>query len=129
MLWVAHDLAVVRHVSDRVIVMYLGQIVEMGAKAQIFLRRLIPTRRRCSRLYRCPILGFAANGSPFYCKETCQVPPIPTRLPFPHPLLEDDVDLCAEGTGTVCKDDRSRPANRLPPCRCKDLFPRTSSLT
>ena len=40
--FISHNLAVVRHVADQVLVMYLGQPVEMGAKELIYQRPLHP---------------------------------------------------------------------------------------
>jgi oligopeptide/dipeptide ABC transporter ATP-binding protein len=45
LLFIAHDLSMVRYVSDRTAVMYLGRIVELGPADDVFFRPLHPYTR------------------------------------------------------------------------------------
>jgi oligopeptide/dipeptide ABC transporter ATP-binding protein len=104
MLLVAHELSVVRHMSDRVAVMYLGRIVETGAMSAIFERphhpytqsllkavpRLIPERRHRAAVLKGDIPGPLAipSGCRFHprcpkAQDICRRldPPVATIAP------------------------------------------------
>lgn len=74
MLFISHDLSVVRHVSDRVAIMYLGRIVEIGPTEQIFTAPRHPYTR--ALLDSAPRL--VADGAPAQ-----DIRPIRGELPSP----------------------------------------------
>ena len=112
-LFVAHDLSVVRHVSDRVAVMYLGKVVEIGTREQIYERPTHPYPQ--ALLSAVPIDDPAERGQRqrIILNGRRSEPGEPAfRLPLPHALLEGAGDLCGRGAGADRPWPRAR--ERLP---------------
>jgi peptide/nickel transport system ATP-binding protein len=91
-LFVAHDLSVVRHISDRVAVMYVGQMVELAPASELFsqpkhpytsaLLSAIPVPDPRVRGTRQPLQGEVAN------------PAAPPSGCYFHPRCPFAVDVC-----------------------------------
>lgn len=93
-LFISHDLAVVKQISDKVAVMYLGSIVEVGDKRNIFRNPLHPYTK--ALFASVPVLGRRKAQEEGLAGD---IPPAPTLLPqgcFFYSRCRDARDMCRE---------------------------------
>ena len=108
-LFISHDLGVVRHISDRVAIMYLGKIVEMAPTAEIFthaqhpytqaLLAEVPDVARRKRVFM-PIKGEIPSplNPPSGCTFHPRCPHVMERCKQEVPVLRET----ASGHVTAC---------------------------
>ncbi|HTJ57233.1 MAG TPA: dipeptide ABC transporter ATP-binding protein [Devosiaceae bacterium] len=100
---IAHDLAVIRHMSDRVAVMYLGRIVETGDAESLFDRPLHPYTQALIHSIPVPVPGRPAQKTKISGDMPSPVAPPPgcrfhTRCPFA-------VDICRQKEPALATSD------------------------
>jgi len=94
LLFISHDLRVVRHITHRAAVMYLGKVVELGATEAIFSRPLHPYTMVLMKA--APVLD-PRNRVREYVIEGEPPSPIdlPSGCPF-HPRCSNCRDICSK---------------------------------
>ena len=113
-LFIAHDLSVVKHISDRIGVMYLGKLVELADSYELTFHSVHPYTR--SLISAIPVADpkTARESRAHRAGGRCAQPAEPAfRLPLPHPLPLRRRAVCRRGT-QMARGVR-RTLCRLPP--------------
>jgi oligopeptide transport system ATP-binding protein len=112
MVFIAHNLAVVRHIASRVAVMYLGQVVESGTRDEIFGSPAHPYTRVLLRAVPPPDPSAGWKGAQVALRGEIPSPVNPPSGCRFHTRCPEAVDICRR----VVPETQTWPTGRQVAC-------------
>ena len=95
-IFIAHDLGVVRHVSDRIAVMYLGQLVEVSPAEELYTRPIMPYTEALLSAVPIPDPDLAQHRERIVLEGDVPSPiDPPPGCPF-HPRCRYATEICSQ---------------------------------